>query len=871
MPRQLLKIVLILTGVLSHAAADVALQQKHDGPTTCWNPVPNRYGVRTLDHQRVRVEDGATTTGAEYLRLAGAAGYSGMAITPIGAAPVLEDLHIRLRLRGHPPGALLAIRVVFPRMDDANTGGPLKAIVRSDSATKATADWQELVITDAPTLVRRHARVLSGALRLQVDWRESYVDAVALVIPCGARGAEVWMDELVIEGLVNASDNPGAAAGAGVATCPIAPVEVSPGGLLVDGQPFYPRIITHTGEPLSELRRLGFNTVAFNQPPQASLLAEAAEQELWVICPPPDPAVLQSAEQSAEWSGVLAWRLPGEGDRRSFDSATARVQQIKQADQTLRRPVLAAPTDGWGGWSRLVDGLIVTAPRTPPGESASGLASRLGEAQQFALPATPLIVALDATHSQRFQTQLATFAPAGTVTPWRMPSDLLAEARYATLAGSLGIWIDKDQPLTATDDNAQRLRYSVALANLRLTLLEPWLRDGAARGEVASSLVGQTGVVFSRGRTKLITPKSLALPQADGPVRYLAPGVVEGEKAYEVSATALRPIPVTRTTGGAHVLVSTPDRCVLLTADQRAATQVQQRLSAVAQRGLALQQALAVAELRHAEAHLSPLVQTSASRSPEAAVLAQVRRLISLSKSSQASRDLDRAYQHATAAQRRLASWQRTRLREANAPGALESSPLAGQASTIIDHRRLLDLLAPLNRGPNVLPGGDFESHRDAADSGWRHIARDTGAPPAVVSFSDLTPSQGARSLRIECPQGEGAARAAVKITSPGVSLQAGQLIEITGRVRVEHSPGDGVLTISDSIGGDELALRVTRAAGWQPFRLLRRPDQAGVATIGFSAQGPITVGLDAVMLRTIELPSAAKAAVLGAPALQRK
>ncbi len=53
--------------------------------------------------------------------------------------------------------------------------------------------------------------------------------------------------------------------------------------LLVDGKPTFIRAIEHRGEPLAELRRLGFNAVWLAGMPTADLLAEARRQGIGLI------------------------------------------------------------------------------------------------------------------------------------------------------------------------------------------------------------------------------------------------------------------------------------------------------------------------------------------------------------------------------------------------------------------------------------------------------------------------------------------------------------------------------------------------------------------------------------------------------------
>jgi hypothetical protein len=693
----------------------------------------------------------------------------------------------------------------------------------------------------------------------------------------------LWIDELAIDGLLRAGpilDSEERDSDSDLV--PLHRVVLDQRGFTINDERFYPRVITHQGEPLAELQRVGFNCVAFIGLPSEALLTEAARLKLQVFCPPPGNEVLGSERKARPWDAAIAWLVPGVADQHSLDAATAEVDRIRRADTLLARPILAVPTEAWGPWSRLVNGLVVTTPWSSPTTTHGEVSRHFSDATRFAQPGSPLLAAVSATHSLSFMDQVKSFAPAGTVTPWRSPEEVLEGANAAAMSGARGIWVTSDAPLVGGSSRAERTRLGLAMLNLQLTLLEPWLRDGAWAGEVRSTDAAHSAMILSKGRTRLVLPlPGEAVRGAAGAtpsqVSYIVPGVAESAKAYEFTPVGLRPTAVSRLAGGAQVVAHDADSLLLLTDDAKAAAEVQRRVLAMSRRAEALQQAMAVAELRHAEAHLSPLVLASGAQSPDAAVLADARRWISHSKSAHSTGDLGASYQYAAVARRRLAAWNSQRLAIANPTGRLESSPLTGQPSTLVDHQRLLDLIEPMNRSDNHLPGGDFEDHSSAAAAGWRYVAREASGARSIVTFSDSQPAQGGRSLRIDCSASDpvgGAAEsehASVTITSPEVNLSAGQLIEITGVVRVESVSAGGALTIIDTLGGDELGLSINRPMAWKPFRLLRRASSDEPVVVTFSARGPITVGIDGVMIRPIELPSAAKAAVLGAPALQRK
>ncbi len=441
MIRRLSSPALLLLLLPTTLFAEPALLETFDGPTVSWSPVPNRFGVRVLKHERVRQDNKGATSGAEYIQLGGPPGYSGLLLMPIGQAPVLEDLVVRLRLRSDRPGVLPAVRVVFPRVTNPGTGRPLAAIVRGVNRVQGDFKWEELVLNDLPTLVRRHARALGGSMGRVVDGREAYVDAVVLIVPSDPRGTGLWIDELAIDGVLREGPAAGSKdqdSDAGLA--PLRRVTLDQRGFAIDQERFYPRVISHQGEPLAELQRVGFNTVAFTELPSETLLQEAARLKLQVICPPPGEGLLASKRKARPWDVAIAWLLPGGADQHSLDAATAEVDRIRRADTLLGRPILAVPTEAWGPWSRLVNGLVVTTPWSSPSTTHAEVGRHFSDATRLAQPGSPLLAAVSATHSPRFMDQVRSFAPAGTVTPWRSTEEVLegANAAATSVRGASG-------------------------------------------------------------------------------------------------------------------------------------------------------------------------------------------------------------------------------------------------------------------------------------------------------------------------------------------------------------------------------------------------------------------------------------------------
>ncbi|MEM1304811.1 MAG: hypothetical protein AAGG46_07935, partial [Planctomycetota bacterium] len=132
----------------------------------------------------------------------------------------------------------------------------------------------------------------------------------------------------------------------------------------------------------------------------------------------------------------------------------------------------------------------------------------------------------------------------------------------------------------------------------------------------------------------------------------------------------------------------------------------------------------------------------------------------------------------------------------------------------------------------------------------------------ASVELATDRPAHGRKCLRLEVgsdangslplPAGDCPAW----VTTPSTELTAGQLVEVTGWVRVE-SPGRSVparLIISDTLGGEQLGRVVEPTDDWRPFRLLRRAPRDAELRVTFGLSGVGAGYVDAVMIRPVRV-----------------
>ncbi len=84
-------------------------------------------------------------------------------------------------------------------------------------------------------------------------------------------------------------------------------------------------------------------------------------------------------------------------------------------------------------------------------------------------------------------------------------------------------------------------------------------------------------------------------------------------------------------------------------------------------------------------------------------------------------------------------------------------------------------------------------------------------------------------------------------VHSAPVTVHPGQVVKISGWVRIDQplSAGPDGCLISDSVSGPDLALRLRKTQGWQPFQMLRSVHQNDHLSVTITLTAPGEVCLD--------------------------
>jgi len=870
------------------AHAQTAWYEGFEGPRTSWRDAGGDTRYQIQDHRRARGE-AHTGQRCERLTLVSHGGTRVYVAHDIGKPRVIDDLLPSVWVKSDRPGAQLAARVVLPRNTDPRTGRPLTVLVAGSSYTQV-GRWQQLRIDEISRLLARQVPALRSELGPQVEPGGAYLDRLLLNVYGGPGTTTLWIDDLDIAGYVEAANVFRATSrGAGVAAEPAGTLvgrDVSPRSrvrlvgstLHVDGRPFFPRVIQHRGESLSVLKQLGFNAVWLEKPASVEQLAEASSLGLWLIAPPPGfaggdgehrEAATDAGGLGPQFGPVLAWDLGHDLGENRLASTRLAAETVHQADRHVGRPLICEPLENLRGYSRQVDLLLVG--RRPLGSSLelADYAEWIRRRPRLATPGTPIWTRVQTEPAPELRQQLAALDPAATPPRWVASEQIRLLALVALAAGSRGLVFESQSRLDASDPQTRYRAMALELLNLELGLIAGWAASGDVIPSTKTNVPEVTATALRAGRSHLLLPIWLGrgsqfVPSqaASHGVSLVVPGVPEDSGAYRIVPGRLRPLRPDRVAGGKRVTLGEfgLTDLVLIGHDRLLLDRLSRNAAAVGPRASALARHLAARNLEFVE----DVVRRVGSVAPPetGALLRAARQNVQRCDGSLSARDDATAYDYARRAMRSLRLIQRSTWER-----AIESatSPLVTPATvgfaTLPWQGPLTDRITASRPGPNRLAAGGFENLDAMLAAGWRHyrhwceeVETSAGVVPEVVhrGFAGLRMTAVAGDPdqppeMIEVPP--------VWITTPGVPLEAGQLVRIQGFVDIPRPITGSVdgLMIFDSFSGEALAERIGQTRGWQPFVLYRAAPFSGVMRVSFALTGLGEVRLDDVSIQVLE------------------
>ena len=839
-----------------------------------WRLADADCGAKLIERRRTLRQQHAGSA-SELLRVSAGYGTYCYATYPIKSAAVIDELNISIWVRSERPGVQLLARVILPRTTDPNNDKPLSILVRGTILSK-TGEWQQLTVSNLPTMVDRQSRVLRTQLRSPVDVREAHVDMIALNLYTGAGMSSVWIDDLFVRGEVAHSHAITPAPNANnrsavsdvvmpiVASEPsLPPPQLRQSKLLAGDRPFFARMVTHHGESFALLHSLGFNVVRLSKPPTAQQLSDAAKHELYLVCPPPTargPNAITAAHHV-----VLCWDVQA----KNIDAVRRISSAARHADTISMRPQLLSAPTGNETFSRIANILLLNRPQLPQTSSEADYRAWLKAEQSALRPGTPIWATVPIVPPQTLVHQLQWFG-VHDAEQLTNPYNLVRRMTFAAIAaGARGIHFQTDSSLEQQDDAAQQRTETLRLLNNELDLIEPWLAGGDRSRGIDHESAEASAYAMETARARLLlvfaNPQRRAriAPRQDAiTLVYPAANV---SHVYHVTGTGLRTLRHQRVAGGVRITVDHPGTIatIVMTQDPLVFHHLSKKAAVNARSSAEAQIAIARRESSEIEALHRQMLQSNRHLPAATAWISLAKTNMARATNLYESHDLQGAATYADRVQQYSLRVRDMYLAEAaKVFPAKSTSPLCLYTRTLPDHWRLAKKMQTALWSSNLFPAGDFEDMQQMIRVGWQRFQLPDGNEQAHVELSPVDPHGGALCLRLQSMSTTGISPLASNaqrtiIVSPATALKTAQMVRLHGWCRVQPAPGKQVtLTIRETLGGDVLDHRFTATANWQPFTFYRMVTRAADVRLEFVLRGDGEAAIDDISLHLVSFPT---------------
>ncbi len=850
-----------------------ALVESLDGPSPVLRPLLQGSGF-TLGQRVVTREFFRYGTGAETIQVHGPAGRSAQIVFELSPAPVIQELRFGADVATNRTGLQLAARVVLPRTSNKATGRPYELLLRGGTIAVG-GSWEQLTLDALPEKLAKQARVARVQYGAALDERGAYVSQLVFLAPGGTGLTELIVDRIRVFGVLNHEPKL-------VAPNYSQEKEVNPNHAQrrktrpvgTDASALrtvrIPRIIQWQGESFELLQKMGFNTIGMSRLPTEQERRQAAQLGLALFCPPPTLEQLSKKGITAEWDSVLAWNLGEQLSTDDLDHIEHLQQQVARTDTKDTRPTVLAPQLHTLEASRMTDVLLLGRAAVGTNQTVREYSAWLAQRQRLARPGTPVwsIIETQASRSQRRQTT----ALGGTLGSLKRTSyaQLLALTSASFGIKPSGFYFQSDASLVAQNDATRQRALELELSNLRLQLAEPWLIAGKEISGARATHPELSALVLQSERSELLVPVWWSLefdavthPRIAGQVSLIVPGVSESSEAFLVTLAGMRRVPHKRVTGGVRVtLEELPlDSFILLSDDPQAIAQVTRYLRRIAPRAAQIRRELANTRLQQATQLTAIMGSRDGEPSELQRILAQARGELAECDRARGAKNFLLAYLQADAVDLSINGLENQLRSEVGPSGSSPEAFLGYSGLSQPERQKLLSTLARAPVSENMLVGGGFENLPQMLENGWRHKQLPLEGITTAVRLSPESPHSGSYCLELKARSLDESSPTAIVptapvwITSAPLQVQAGDLVEITGLVRITEpllGSVDG-LQIIDTLGGADMAVRMHEAPTWRPFRIIRSATADAQVSVTIALSGLGEAQIDDLAVRRIQ------------------
>ncbi|HVS37479.1 MAG TPA: hypothetical protein VMS17_18090 [Gemmataceae bacterium] len=881
--------------LLSAARGQQTLQQGFEGRDPLWTAGAADAAYTETAH-RLTDEFAHGGRRSEYIELQAESGNYIYYTYNIGKATLDDVLSVGLWVKANRPGVQLLCRVVLPQEHDPqNLAQPLTALIKADEY-QITGRWQQLTLKQPMKRLREQLQLMRADLNRDVIGAGAYIDQLVLNVWNGKGATQVWIDDLEVSP-VDAVKPPDPIAAAPTPGRPTADrradvVQLEGKQLLVDGKPFFPLMIRHTGTPLKTLYDAGFNVIAMDESTPPGLLEEAVALGFKVmpsVAPPPLPddaagrvnGLLTANDNFNRRMGrfldqgsLLSWDMGGSLSFDQFKAVAGSAQAFHRADPM--RPIAVDVADGCLAYSRGVEPVMLGVHRWPllTGMELTAYRDWLTQRRQLAQPGVFCWTWVQTHVPDWFLATAYDRDANGAYTeplgPQAEQVRLMAYAAIGSGYRGLGFWSDR---FLADSHTGRDRLLSLALLNQEIEMLEPILVEGREPTWIDTSRPEVKAAVIRTKTACLVLPMwigggSQYVPGQDAvpELSVSVPMIPPSWGAWQISPAQVRSLKTERVTGATRVSLHdfSLTAAVVFTGDLGGMVvqfQKEQRKTAPTAAQWAHDQA--AEELAKAEKVNAELEQEGRRLPDGAKLLQKARDAVDESARLRADGKHEEAYETAQSALRSVRILMRAHWDLAVKPldGLPTASPYAVSYYTLPKHWRFMEEIKDLRLGANALAGGDFETAPDQQMKDWfMQEAPSLDEVTAIARRVSDQPHEGKQCLMLQlAPKDKtlpplALERSFVAVLSPAVHLAPGTPIAVSAWVRVPEaitaSP-DGVL-FYDSAGGEPLAARFTVPTKWKKITLYRKVPASGVVNVTLALTGLGTVYFDDVRIEPL-------------------
>ena len=889
-----------------------------DGPEATWQ-VRCRQREAVLESQERRREE-ARRGQSEFVRVKAAIDNTPMRLEhDVPAVRVLDELTASVWFRADRPGATLAIRIAFHGTADSATGTPLAFVVMGDKY-EDVGKWQQLTCRTTDKAVNDQLRQLRVKSRAVLDPATMYVDRIVIGTQLGKGPTELQIDDLELGPVVpvdfEVADKgkietvsgveSGSRLGPASAKTSTVPVEFRMHKLRVNGKPFFPRIIQHRQERPELIAEAGYNAIWVSDVESMPNTGQFRDRGIWLTTTPPyakdaDGAPLDSDDASLlpfapSTTSILFWMLGVRMTAETKPRMASWANQVRDADRSFKRPLAADVADDERIASRHLDIVGLSRHVLNSGVSLADFRDEIIRRRDRAWPGTFCFSWIQTEPTS----ELMDLKQIADETPVLEPEQLRLQVYAALAAGcrGLGYWttsaLDSDAP------GARERHLMLTQLNLELGLLEPWLATGAATQLIPFTVEPPTRPGKSQPKpakgsdaerrherelsAALIRTEFgvLLLPMwleehsqfvpgqlASSSATIVVPGGGETATAWQISTTG-RVQNLNRETiaGGIRIVIPKFDQtaAILVTSDPSIVDEINQRIALTEERSATVMLELARLKLERVRKIDQQLQLLGVGQPDSRQLLGQAKLQYEMAEARLKQQEYHTARLYAGTVMQLTRILQRAHWDHAVAKQISPvTSPFTLCFQTLPAHWRLVRAMEKGGKSSDInrLPSGDFEDLDTVIAGGWRNEQ----TPIAdVKTVADLHPvaKKGRFSLRLSAestirdPATFQFASAPLAVTSPPLSVNAGQLVKISGWVKTPQPlirSLDGAL-IYDSLMGKTGGIRITNSEEWQPFEFWRVVPSSQQLTVTAEMHGFGEVLLDELKITSTPLSS---------------